>query len=31
MRTREVSSIDRSVGLNRAPWTLGEVMLKLKA
>jgi len=31
MRTREVSSIDRSVSLNRALWTLADEMLKLKA
>lgn len=31
MRTREVASIDRGVGLNRALWTLAEEMRKLKA
>jgi hypothetical protein len=31
MRTREVASIDRGVGLNRALWVLAEEMRKLKA
>jgi hypothetical protein len=31
MRTREVSSIDRGVSLNRALWVLAEEMRKLKA
>ena len=31
MRTRSVQSIDRGVSLNRALWTLGEEMRKLKA
>ncbi len=31
VRTREVGSIDRSVGLNRALWVLAEEMRKLKA
>jgi len=30
MRTREVASIDRGVGLNRALWVLAEEMRKLK-
>ena len=31
IRTREVGSIDRGVGLNRALWVLAEEMKKLKA
>ena len=31
IRTREVASIDRGVGLNRALWVLAEEMKKLKA
>jgi hypothetical protein len=31
MHTREVSSIDRNVSLNRALWVLAEEMRKLKA
>jgi hypothetical protein len=31
VRTREVGSIDRNVGLNRALWVLAEEMRKLKA
>ena len=31
VRTREVGSIDRGVGLNRALWVLAEEMKKLKA
>ena len=31
MRTREVASIDRGIGLNRALWVLAEEMRKLKA
>jgi len=30
MRTREVASIDRGVGLNRALWVLAEEMRRLK-
>ena len=30
MHTREVASIDRNVGLNRALWVLAEEMRKLK-
>ena len=30
VRTREVGSIDRNVGLNRALWVLAEEMRKLK-
>jgi len=31
IRTREVASIDRGVGLNRALWVLAEEMKKLNA
>jgi hypothetical protein len=30
MRTRPITGIDRSVGLNRALWVLAEEMKKLK-
>jgi hypothetical protein len=30
MNTRAVESIDRSIGLNRALWTLAEEMRRLK-